>query len=193
MADITVTPETFTYVKFEHGLLVDILTTLQGVVGLGDADIELVVQEQVPFGKAKVTGLDPIALDVESGALEDPLRPRVLSVAGSADILGQLLLQARDRLDESFGAPALDEPLGQAVHVAWSTYCVARLTRALAAAGDPIDGYHPQLQRRRYTFRTRHGFSDVADEQFERIWNADGLTFAEIVAISDAAVDAAAA
>src|SRR5262249_9843392 len=102
-------------------------------------------------------------------------------------------LQARDRLTDGFGAPELDEPLSQPIYVAWSTYAVARLTRALAAAGDPIDGFRPQIQRRRYTFRTRHGFHDVADEAFERLWTADGLTYADLVAISDGALAADAA
>lgn len=193
MGTITVTPEEFTFVKFDHAALVDILTKLRDLLGVGASGIDLVVQEKVPFGKATVTSIDPIGLDVESGALEDPRKPRELSIPGSASILGQLLLRARDLRSEAFGGPPVGVPLSEPVNVAWSTYSVARLSRALAAAGDPIGGFRPQVQRRRYTFRTRHGFSDVADEQFEQLWNADDLTFGDIVAISGRALAEAAA
>jgi hypothetical protein len=43
-----------------------------------------------------------------------------------------------------------------------------------------------QEQRRRYHFRNRHGFTDVADAMFERLWNGDGLTWAEIEAACSA-------
>ena len=49
-------------------------------------------------------------------------------------------------------------------------------------------GYPPQRQRRLYHFRNRHGFTDAADAAFDRLWAADGLTWAEIVAISDDAI-----
>jgi hypothetical protein len=42
-------------------------------------------------------------------------------------------------------------------------------------------------QRRLYHFRNRHGFTDVADAVFERVWGADGLSWAELVELSDRA------
>lgn len=192
MSATTVSPAEFTFVKFENAPLVTLLDQLRDVLALGDVDISLTVQEQVPFGRAKLLAIDPIELDVESGALEDPLRPRMLSTPGSADILGVLLLRARDLRTEGFDGPEIDDELEQPIQVAWDIYSNGRLARALAAAGDPIDGFRPQIQRRRYTFRTRHGFSDLADDQFARLWSADGLTFPEIVAVSRRATDAAA-
>ncbi len=51
-------------------------------------------------------------------------------------------------------------------------------------------GYPAQRQRRIYNFRNRHGFTDVADAAFERLWTSDGLDWAEIVGLSDAALEA---
>ena len=58
---------------------------------------------------------------------------------------------------------------------------MARLRRA---------GYPSQRQRRLYAFRTRHGFSDVADRAFQRLWTADDLTWSDIAALSDEATAA---
>ena len=49
-------------------------------------------------------------------------------------------------------------------------------------------GYAAQRQRWLYHFRNRHGFTDVADAAFERLWNAPSLTWSEIVALSDGAI-----
>jgi hypothetical protein len=46
-------------------------------------------------------------------------------------------------------------------------------------------GYPVQRQRRLYHFRNRHGFSDTADVVFERLWQAEGLTWADIQAACD--------
>ena len=44
-------------------------------------------------------------------------------------------------------------------------------------------GWAPQKQRRIYHFRNRHGFTDEADQAFNRLWSADGLTWDELEAI----------
>ena len=59
-------------------------------------------------------------------------------------------------------------------HVAWDTYAVGRCERL---------GWRVQKERRRYHFRIRHGFTDVADEAFDRLWAADGLTWADLQAV----------
>jgi hypothetical protein len=179
---VTVTPAEFTMVVFDNAELVGIVEHLLPVVGLpADIDVTLDVDESVPLGRAEVSSIDPIVLDVEGGALEDPKVPRHLSAAGSADILGRLLLRVRDRLDPAFGDPPPDGSLSLAHQVAWDVYCVARLARA---------GYRPQKQRRLYAFRNRHGFTDAADAAFDKLWTQDGLTWAQITAISDGAAAA---
>ena len=37
-----------------------------------------------------------------------------------------------------------------------------------------------QRQRRLYQFRNRHGFTDVADAVFQRLWEGEGLTWADL-------------
>jgi hypothetical protein len=70
--------------------------------------------------------------------------------------------------------------------VAWDAYCVGRLVRL---------GYthYDNRQRRLYHFRNRHGFSDAADEAFDRLWIGDGLSWSDIVGLSDGAVGTSAA
>jgi hypothetical protein len=186
MTRTDVRPETFTYVRFERDELVSVLDRLRGPLGLDNETLVLDVDETSPFGRARVAALDPITLEVQSGALEDPKRPRQVSEPGAADILGILLLRARDLRDLSFDGPELGADLEQPYLVAWDVYSVGRLSRALAAAGDPIPRYRPQRQRRLYTFRTRHGFTDAADQAFDRLWSAERLTWPELVAVSSA-------
>jgi hypothetical protein len=77
-------------------------------------------------------------------------------------------------------APA-DADLSIAQYAAWDTYAVGRCERL----GLPVS-----RQRRLYHFRIRHGFTDVADTVFERLWTADGLSWADVAAASDEAAGA---
>jgi len=178
---VIVTPTEFTLVLFEHQAIVDVLERLLPDIGLGDVDVTLNVDERVPMGRADVVSIDPVVLEVEGGALEDPKVPRQLSVEGTADILGRLLLRVRDRRDPDFGEPPADGDLTLAHKSAWDVYCVGRLARK---------GYRPQRQRRIYAFRNRHGFTDAADAAFDQLWSAESLTWADIVRISDGAAAA---
>ena len=51
-------------------------------------------------------------------------------------------------------------------------------------------GYKAQRQRRLYHFRNRHGFTDAADDAFAQLWDGEGLTWAEIDAVSQEAIAA---
>ena len=63
--------------------------------------------------------------------------------------------------------------------MAWAVYSNGRLERF---------GYPSQRQRWLYHFRNRHGFTDVADAAFERLWSSPSLTWSEITALSDGAI-----
>lgn len=63
--------------------------------------------------------------------------------------------------------------LGQVA--AWETYSVGRLQRL---------GIEVNQQRWRYNFRNRHGFTDAADEAFNRLWSSDSLTWGELQSIA---------
>ena len=176
---VTVRPETFSMVFFDADEIRGLVEKLAVEVGLGaEADITIDIDETTPLGHSVVTSIDPIVLTLESGALEDPKRPRQLDPAGAADVLGRLLFQVRDRLDDSFADAPADSDLTLPHSVAWQVYCVARLARL---------GHKSQRQRRLYQFRNRHGFTDVADAAFNQLWTAEQLTWAELVALSDGA------
>lgn len=183
---VTVSPEKFSLVNYDSSEIASIVDELTKAIGLpDDLDVRIEVDESTPLGRATIASTEPLVITCESGALEDPKRPRTLSRTGSADVLGRLLFRVRDRMDPAFGEPPADGQLTLPQSVAWDAYCIGRLVRL---------GYkhYDNRQRRLYHFRNRHGFSDAADEAFDRLWTADGLTWADITALSDSAVGAAA-
>ena len=174
---VTVTPETFTMVDFDAAKIVALAEKLVRESGLPEGtSLEIEVIERTPLGRVRVESLDPIRISVEGGAFENPQHLRKLSADRVVDVLGVHLFQTRDRLDPAFGGPALDEELALPHRVAWDVYAVGRLDRL---------GYRSQRQRRLYHFRNRHGFSDVADAAFDRLWNGEGITWADITAVCE--------
>ena len=174
MAKVVVTPETFNMVKFDNARIVELASEVADKVGIGaDTEIRIEIDEEVPLGRTRLVSLDPITLTVEGGAFEDAKRPRHLSDRSVVDVVGRMLFRAKDRIDGGFADAPDDDKLTLQQHTAWDAYAVGRCERA---------GYAPQKPRRLYHFRNRHGFSDVADAVFERLWNAENLTWADIEA-----------
>jgi hypothetical protein len=171
---ITVVPQEFTLVNFDAARIAELAAEVAATVGIPDGtEVRVEVDEQSPLGKTDVLGVDPVTVAVESGAFEDAKRPRHLSDQSVRGVLGRLLFRARDRLDPAFGDVPPDADLSLRQYVAWDVYAVGRCARA---------GLRAQKERRRYHFRIRHGFTDVADEAFDRLWAADGLTWADLQA-----------
>jgi hypothetical protein len=174
---VEIRPTEFSMVFFDAAEIQGIVEDLAREIGLpAELPITVDIDETTPMGHAQLASVDPVVLRLESGALEDPKRPRQLNPDGAVDVLGRLLFEVRDRLDPAFGDPPPDGELTLPQSVAWQAHCVGRLGRL---------GHRVQRQRRLYQFRNRHGFTDAADEAFDRLWTADQLTWAEIVAISD--------
>jgi hypothetical protein len=175
MAKIIVTPEQFSLVFFDAGRIAELTGRVADRIGFpDDLEIRVEVDERIPLGRVKIASLDPITVSVEGGAFEDAKRPRHPSEVNIQDVMGRMLLRAKDRLDPLFqGAPA-DEDLSLQEMVAWTVYSEGRCERL---------GLPTQKQRWLYHFRNRHGFSDVADEAFYRLWNSDHLGWADIVGI----------
>lgn len=179
MAQVTVTPETFTLVQFDGDAIARVVGELADRLGLPDEqEVRVEVDEEAILGRTEVRGLDPITLWTQGGAIEDDKRPRQVSEPGVAGAVGILLVEARDRLDEGFGAPPLDEQLDIALFVAWQVHSAGRLAAL---------GYPSQHDRRQYHFRNRHGFTDVGDRSFARLWSPEPLTFEQIRGLSDTA------
>jgi hypothetical protein len=175
VTEVVVSPESFNFVDFSGERIAAVASKLMDEVGL-TVPLRLEVDETTPLGRAWLASLEPLVVSVESGAFEDPKRPRQLSERSVADVVGRILFRVRDRLDPSFGEVPADDKLSLPESAAWDAYAVGRLGRL---------GYPAQRQRRLYHFRNRHGFSDVADSAFERLWNGEGLTWSDIKAVCE--------
>ncbi len=184
MPRVEVSPQTFSMVEYDAGRIATVAEDLATRIGLPkDHVIQLEVDERTPLARVDTVSLDPLRITIESGALENPKRIRQLSDDRMADVLGIAFLQALDRLDPEFGGPPVDERPSLPHTVAWDTYATARMERL---------GLPSQRRRRQYHFRNRHGFTDRADQAFDRIWSAERLTWAELTRLSDEAAAAAA-
>lgn len=170
MGTVTVLPEEWKFVFFDGATIAAITEKLMGEIGL-DCDVRIEVDETTPLGRARLASLDPVVIAAESGAFEDAKRPRHLSERATADVVGKWLFRVADRRSGSFDDAPPDDELSLAQTTAWDTYAVGRMARL---------GYPVQRQRRLYHFRNRHGFSDTADAVFDRLWNAEGLGWADI-------------
>ena len=174
MARVTVTPAAFNLVSYDNGEIRSILETLADRIGLpADAAVRLDVNEATPLGRIKLVSSDPIVMEVEGGALEDSHDLRHLSERSTVDACGRLMLRAFDRRSPAFAEAAGEDELTLQQLTAWDSYSMGRLDRL---------GYDARKPRRQYHFRNRHGFTDVADAVFERLWTAESLTWADIEA-----------
>ena len=169
----TVHPETFDLVFYDASEIGRVLDEVAAKIpGLpDDLDVTVEVDEDKPNTRVGVRSIDPVELHVESGALENLKAPRSFGEAAAAATFARLLLEVRDRLDPAFGAPPTDEELSQADAISWAVYCYGRATRL---------GFRIFKPKYRYDFRNRHGFTDSADADYERLWSAEDLTWIEV-------------
>ncbi len=176
MANVTVTPDEFVLVLFEHDEVLDVANRVVERVGIdSNRHVIVAVDETTPLQRVVVSSLDPVTIEAESGALEDPRKPRRLSVEIAESSLSKVLFRVRDRLDGSFTDAPPDDKLTNAQRSAWNVYAVGRSERA---------GFPVQKQRQRYAFRNRHEFSDNADAVFDTLWCAESLTWSRLVALT---------
>lgn len=172
---VTVSPEEFTFVRYDAAEIAAIVTDLATRLELANP-IRVVIDEATPLAKVseEIEGTSSdalITLHAESGALEDRRHPMSFSPDGARESLGRILLRAHDRLRPDFGDPPDDLDLTVADNAAWDAYCVGRLARMGMAVNE---------QRWRYNYRNRFGFSDHVDTDFDRLWSAESLTWADI-------------
>lgn len=173
---VTVEPQEFKFVEFDAATIQRVADSLVAALGI-DRPVHVAVDETTPLGRVSIEVGDTITVRVQSGAFEDSRKPRHQSEAATAATLGRALLHVNDRLHGGFGEAPPDEELSLRQVAAWDTYVVARLSRI---------GLAVNRQRWIYNFRNRHGFTDIADEAFERIWDARALTWGELESISTA-------
>lgn len=171
---VEVTPTTFRFVEFDAAEIRHLVESL--VIELGiDPDVHIAIDETTPLARVRIDADAQITIRVDGGALEDTRRPRCFGRDVAIGTLGRALLRARDRAEAGFADAPDDEHLSLAQIAAWDTYCAGRLARL---------GHHTNRQRWLYDFRNRHGFTDLADETFETLWSASGLTWRQIETLS---------
>lgn len=179
---VTVTPTEFHFVRYDAAVVERITLDLLDRLGMTGRDVLVDIDEATPLIGMALVSSDPITLKIEGGALENPKALRTLSKVNVANAIGRLLLHARDRAGPFTDAPP-DGQLTLAQRAAWETYSNGRLERL---------GYDSHRSRWLYHFRSRHGFTDAVDAAFERLWNAENLSWSELSTLSRSLTDAAA-
>lgn len=177
MTEVTVTPDPFKLVPYDTATIARIAAEAAGLVGFPDGvEVSLDVDEVLPH---PLTGtfVDVVAPGrVEiwmSGAnFEDPKRPLKFQGELARAELVRAFLRGADRLRTDFaGAPA-DEDLTDRQRAAWDVWTEGRLERL------GVPGARPD--RLLYHYRLQHGFNDVADAVFDRLWAASALTWDDL-------------
>jgi hypothetical protein len=176
---VTVFPDQFTYVHFDAGAIAALVEDLLGRLGMVGRNVEVHVDETTPIVRISAQDGDPLIVRADSGAFEDPRRPREMSEDNVRTNAGRVLLRVRDRSDGSFAAAPPDDQLTLLQLAAWDSYCLGRLARL---------GYRVYEPRWRYNFRNRHGFTDATDNIFDGLWGADAMTWEQLSALADSAV-----
>jgi hypothetical protein len=181
---VTVAPRAFHYVVFDAEAIELAVANVLALVDMTERDVHIDIDEASPAVSMRTVGVSPgaIALQAGSGAFEDTRRPRHFSADVTATTIGRVLLRIRDREDPGFADAPDDGTLSQAQSSAWDTWSMTRLARLGLRVHEP---------RWRYSYRNRHGFTDAADRSFDRIWTAATLTWADLAAVSAAALSPA--
>jgi hypothetical protein len=178
MGRVTVTPDPFTLIVYDPAEIAAIVEDVAALVGIeSSVDIHLEVDEAL---FAPLTGhlsdvVDGrIELWISGANFEDSRRPRTFSPAQARRDLTIALLRARDRLSPEFADAPPDGQLTRAERAAWDVSAVGRAGR-LDSGGLPV-----RHQAQLYEYRLQHGFTDVADAAFERLWDSPSTSFAAI-------------
>ena len=179
---VTVTPDTFSFVDYVHEEIQVLAEECVRDAGLpAEADVHIDVVESSPLGRVKIEEFDKgspprLKLRIEGGAFENLKAPRQFDAVRCRETLGRVLHRLSDALNPGFGFDGDMESLPVPRGVAWDVYAEGRLNRL---------GYKVGHDRWLYLFRNRHGFTDEADLFFEKLWNGEGLTWAEILSESE--------
>src|SRR4051794_24902693 len=164
-------------VFFDAARIEEVAADTAGRAGLPvDMVIGIDVDEASMLQRLEVVSFDGtsrLALRVQGGAFEDRKRSRHLSDDAVRTALARVFFRVADRLSPGFAEAAVDADLDLRHLTAWDAYSMGRAERA---------GLPSQRSRRLYHFRNRHGFSDVSDAVFDRLWSASTLGWGDIEA-----------
>lgn len=180
MTDFALVPEQFTLVEFDAARVLELAHDAAAAVGFpDDVDVSIEVDEVLPAplngSQVDVRG-DRVELWFTGGSFEDTHRGRILDEELTRTALGASLLRAMDRLSGAFADAPVDAELSERLRAIWDVYTDGRLARLGFAVKEP---------RRRYVYRLECGFNDVADAEYAQCWNADALTWTDLVAVEE--------
>lgn len=177
---VTVEPKVYTNVEFDAEMLAGLAA--EALARVPDVDpgdgVAVNIDEDAATTTFRIASLDPLVLDVDSGAVENLKDPRRVGHEHAAITFTRIFLEVADRRTAGFGAPELGAEVSQAHAVAWDVNLHGRVAAL---------GLRQHKPRYRYNFRNRHGFSDRADEVFDQLWSAGEIPWAKIVELSDSA------
>jgi hypothetical protein len=178
VARVEVTPEQFTLVEYDAGVIAGLAEEIATAVGIpDDVPIHIDIDEELPL---PLTGSTADVVDGRaelwfSGAsFEDGRHRATFNEELARTELAMELFRAADRLQPGFADAPADEELTDGQRAAWEASAEGRAARF---------GESTRKVRRQYVFRLYNGFTDYADEAFERLWSGDGLTWAELESI----------
>jgi hypothetical protein len=169
---VHITPEAFTLVPYDAGEIVAIVEDIAALIDFpSDVEIDLDVDEEL---FAPLTGhmsdvVDGRARVWISGAnFEDKKKPQHFSASQARDDLTVAMLRAKDRLSPDFTTAGTDGEISRAERAAWDVWAHGRAAKL---------GVKVRRQALLYEYRLQHGFTDVADAAFERLLDADTMTW----------------
>jgi hypothetical protein len=169
---IRVKPDPFTLIAYDVAEITAIVEDAAALVDFPPGvDIDLEVDEEL---FAPLTGHMSDVVDgraklwISGANFEDSRRPRHFSPEQARRDLTLTLLRAKDRLGEGFADAPLEAELSRGERAAWDVNAVGRAERL---------GIRMRRQKQLYDYRLQHGFTDVADAAFDRLWNAETMTW----------------
>lgn len=175
MARVQVTPETFTLVDFDAGVIAGLAEELAAKAGVpDDVDVRIEIDEELPLPLTGSTSdvVDGSAALWFAGAnFEDGRHRTKFDQPVARTELAVALLRAADRLGGGFTDAPTDENLADGQRHAWDTWAEGRAGRL---------GEATRRVRRQYHFRLYNGFTDIADAAFDRLWSSDSFTWPEL-------------
>jgi hypothetical protein len=161
---IEVLPAQFQLLEFDAERIRGLAAEVAEAAGFGpDVNIQVAVDETTPLTQVRIVTSEPVVLHVESGAFEDPHSPRVLGDNAVRTALSIPMFRVFDRRQPGFSDAPAEAALTHEQRAAWEVSAAGRANRA---------GLPSPRPRRLYGFRVRHGFTDVADAVFERLWTS---------------------